>query len=105
MSRVVSPLIQQFLDQKVEVTEHARMKKFAGLGSCPVTVLKVVPGDPTITALKKVAKAEGLRLNVSISTWQRMSELMLRSSPPRLHVHILKAPDGSHYRIDALRVG
>jgi hypothetical protein len=100
MSHDLSPLIQQFLNQKVEVTEHRRTFQ---LGGKPYTFTEVeyVESDRTITALKTAAGGEGLYLRVF--TPGTMGTTDWRTD--RLNAYVEKSPDGSHYRIDRLAIG
>jgi len=99
-SRHPSPLIQQFMHQKIEVTERIDKLVIGGKEKTFQTIL-VADNDPMIVALEAAAKAEGLYLRILMPN--TMGTMDYHTN--RLNVHIREAPDASHYRIEGLIIG
>jgi len=97
---IKSPVVQKFLNQKVEVTEY---KRTTDIGGRPYTkrIVTLVHGDPTIAALRKAVEAEGYHLRTLTPGEPHTAE----HRTDRLNAHIRKASFSSHYRIDGFGIG
>jgi hypothetical protein len=100
MSEVPFPLIQEFLNETVDVTECSQTFTVDGK-KITFEFARVADDDPTIAALSLAAEAEGFDLRI----WTPGTMGTMEHRPDRLNAFVRKSPDGTHYRIAKLTIG